>query len=203
MKSPSPPRFFLRFFRWYCDPKVLDYIEGDLTEVYRARVKKLGKRKADWKFIIDVLLLFRPGIIKPIEGYRNLNAYSMYKSYFKIGWRNLVKNKGYSFINIGGLAMGMAVAMLTSLWIYDELEFNKYHKNYHGIARVMRNLDMNGETISTPILPSALGDELRTKYGNHFKQVVMAAMGGDHILSVLPGGRQAGEKKLSMRGEFI
>lgn len=55
----------------------------------------------------------------------------MYKSYFKIGWRNLVKNKGYSLINIGGLAMGMAVAMLIGLWIHDELEFNKYHKNYN------------------------------------------------------------------------
>src|SRR5688572_16291419 len=196
MKSHSPPKFFLRFFHWYCDPKALDYIEGDLMEVYQKRLKTLGKRTADWKFIIDVTLLFRPGIIKPIEGYKNLNNYSMYKSYFKIGWRNLLKNKGYSFINIGGLAMGMAVAMLISLWIWDELEFNKYHKNYSNIARVMRNLHMNGETISTPILPSALGDELRTKYGNHFKHVVMAALGGDHILS-------AGETKLSMRGEFI
>ncbi len=90
----SPPKFFLRFFHWYCDPKVLDYIEGDLMEVYRVRLKTLGKRKADWKFIIDVTLLFRPGIIKPIEGYKNLNNYGMYKSYFKIGWRNLLKNKG-------------------------------------------------------------------------------------------------------------
>ena len=98
----------------------------------------------------------------------------MYKSYFKIGWRNLVRNKGYSFINIGGLAMGMAVAMLISLWIFDELEFNKYHKHYNSIARVMRNLNMNGETLSTPILPSALGEELRTNYGNHFNYVVMA-----------------------------
>ncbi|MBA4054926.1 MAG: ABC transporter permease [Marivirga sp.] len=120
----------------------------------------------------------------------------MYKSYFKIGWRNLLKNKGYSFINIGGLAMGMAVAMLINLWIYDELQFNKYHKNYNSIARVMRNLSMNGETLSTPILPSALGDELRTKYGNHFKYVVMAALAGDHIVS-------GGETKLSLRGEFM
>jgi putative ABC transport system permease protein len=39
----------------------------------------------------------------------------MYKSYFKIGWRNLIKDKGYSFINIGGLALGIAVAMLIGL----------------------------------------------------------------------------------------
>ncbi|WP_276371787.1 ABC transporter permease [Chryseolinea sp. H1M3-3] len=194
--TESPPKFFLRFFQWYCDPKVRDYIEGDLMEVYQKRKNKLGKPKADWKFVIDVLLLFRPGIIKPAGPYKNLNNFSMYKSYFKIGWRNLIKNKGYSLINIGGLALGMAVAMVISLWIYDELEFNKYHKNYGSIARVMRNLNMNGEIISTKILPNALGDELREKYGNQFNSVVMAALDGDHIIS-------AGDSKLSMRGEFI
>jgi putative ABC transport system permease protein len=194
--KPSPPRPFLNFFRWYCHPRLADHIEGDLIEVYLKRVKKNGKRKADVRFMIDVILLFRPGIVRPAKGYKNLNTYGMYKSYFKIGWRNLLKNKGYSFINIGGLAMGMAVAMLISLWIYDELEFNKYHTNYNGIARVMRNIDVNGETISTAILPNALGDELRTKYGDHFNHVVMAALQGDHIISV-------GEKKLSLRGVFI
>ena len=192
----QPPKPFLRFFRWFRHPKLLKYIEGDLMELYVERVKEQGKAKADLKFIVDVLLLFRPGIIRPAEGRQNLNSYSMYKSYFKIGWRNLVKNKGYSFINIGGLAMGMAVAMFISLWIYDELEFNKYHQNYNRIARVMRNLSMNGETLSTPILPNALGEELRTKYGNHFKHVVMMASAHDHILSAV-------ETKLSLRGGFI
>ena len=59
-----PPQLFLRFFRWYCHPKMQDYIEGDLMEVYERRVKQSGKRKADIRFIIDVLLLFRPGIIR-------------------------------------------------------------------------------------------------------------------------------------------
>ncbi|AYB29955.1 ABC transporter permease [Chryseolinea soli] len=127
----------------------------------------------------------------------------MYTSYFKIGWRNLVRNKGYSLINIGGLALGMAVAMLISLWIYDELAFNKYHQHYDRIARVMRNLNMNGETLTTTILPSALGDELRTKYGNQFEQVVMAALGGDHILSTLSEDGPGGETKLSLHGEFV
>jgi hypothetical protein len=52
----------------------------------------------------------------------------MIKNYFKIAWRNLIKNRGYSAINIGGLAIGMAVAMLIGLWIWDELSYNKYHK---------------------------------------------------------------------------
>ena len=59
----------------------------------------------------------------------------MIKNYFKIAWRNLGKNKMHSFINIGGLAAGMAVAILIGLWIYDELSFNKYHQNYDKIGQ--------------------------------------------------------------------
>lgn len=191
----SPPRLFLHFFRWYCDRQVADYIEGDLMEAYAKGVRDRGKRAADWKFIIDVVLLFRPGIIRKGQ-YNNINNFGMYLSYLRIGWRNLVKNKGYSVINIGGLAVGMAVAMLIGLWIHDELSFDTYHKNYNRIARVMRNLNVNNETHTTTILPSALGDELRSKYSNQFSQVVMSAMGGDHILST-------GEDKLSLQGEFI
>ena len=69
----------------------------------------------------------------------------MYKSYFKIGWRKLLRNKGYTSINIGGLALGMTVAMLIGLWIYDELSFNKYHKNYDRIARILFHGTDKGE----------------------------------------------------------
>ncbi len=120
----------------------------------------------------------------------------MYKSYFKVGWRNLLRNKGYSLINIGGLAVGMTIAMLIGLWIHDELEYNKYHKNYKSIARVLRNGTLNGETFTHPALPYALGEELKTKYGSTLKQVVMAWNVGDHTLL-------AGEKKLNMSGEFM
>ncbi|MBA4058004.1 MAG: ABC transporter permease, partial [Marivirga sp.] len=120
----------------------------------------------------------------------------MYQSYFKIGWRNLLKNKGYSFINIGGLAVGMSVAMLIGLWIYDEISYDKYHGNYDRIGRVIRNGTVNGETFSTTYLPYALGDELKSKYGSNFKHVIMAWPLGDHILSI-------GDRKISHAGQFI
>src|SRR6478609_10676703 len=142
----KPPQLPFRFFRWFCHPKLRDPIEGDLMELYAERVKEIGKRKADLKFTIDVLLLFRKGIIRPTEGYKSLNTYGMYKSYFKIGWRNLIKNKGYSLINIGGLALGMTVAMLIGLWVYDEITFNRYYENYNSLGQVYRhNVRDNGE----------------------------------------------------------
>src|SRR3954470_18686980 len=121
MKKNSPPKYSLRFFRWFCHPKLRDHIEGDLIELYEERIKEFGKRNADRKFIIDVLLLFRKGIIKPTEGYKHLNTYGMYKSYLKISWRNLVKQKMYSIVKIGGFAIGVAACLLIALFIKDEL----------------------------------------------------------------------------------
>src|SRR6185436_4175187 len=186
MKNSKPPLFARRFFRWYCHPKLLKYIEGDLVELYEERVAEKGKIKADLKFIIDVLLLFRPGIIRPAESHQNLNTYGMYKRYFKIGWRNLLKNKGYSLINIGGLALGLAVAMVIGLWVYDELSFNTYFKNYDRIARVTKGGTFQGKYYQgQEYLMYPLINELKTNYGANFKHVVPTSGGNpyDMVLS--------------------
>src|SRR5204862_462358 len=70
---------------------------------------------------------------------------SMFKNYFKTAWRNLVKNKANSFINIIGLSAGMAVAILIGLWIWSELSFDKNFDNYTRIAQVMQTETLNGE----------------------------------------------------------
>src|SRR5580765_8387251 len=127
-KEVRPPRVFLRFFRWFCHPKLRDHIEGDLMELYQERVKEIGKRKADFKYALDVLFLFRRGIIKPTEGYKNLNTYGMYKSYFKVALRNIIKNRGYSFINISGLAIGMAATILILMWVQNEMSVDRFHE---------------------------------------------------------------------------
>src|SRR5690349_15441259 len=79
-----PPKLFLRFFQWYCHPRLRQHIEGDLIEVYNQRIVESGERRANREFVVDVLLLCRPGIVRPLERNRNKNVSSMYKSYFKI-----------------------------------------------------------------------------------------------------------------------
>ena len=98
----------------------------------------------------------------------------MLSNYLKIAWRNLIRNKVYSFINIGGLAVGMAVAMLIGLWLYDELSFNKYHQNYDRIAQVMLNQTFDGKVGTQEETPPPLGNALRTTYGTDFTHVVMS-----------------------------
>ena len=193
-----PPRLFLRLFRWYCHPKLRDHIEGDLIEVYNERLRTSGKRIADRKFIIDVALLFRPGIIRPFEGPKNLTTYSMYKSYFKIGWRNVLKSKSYSAINIGGLAIGMTVAIFIGLWIHDELSFNKYHEDYEHIAQVWSGDSdpVTGEISGSYSMQYPVGTVLKSNYSQYFKHVLMAWGPGDHTLS-------SGDKLFNRTGMFI
>ncbi|MBT1704768.1 ABC transporter permease [Fulvivirgaceae bacterium PWU20] len=107
----------------------------------------------------------------------------MFKSYFKIGWRNILKNKGYSVINIGGLAAGMTVALLIALWVNDELSYNKNFENYDRIAQVMQHQTVNGEKGTQNSIPLPLGNELQKSYSNDFSYVVLSSWTGDHVLS--------------------
>jgi putative ABC transport system permease protein len=120
----------------------------------------------------------------------------MIKNYFKIAWRTLLKGKAYSAINIGGLAVGMAVAILIGLWIYDELSFNKYHKNYERIAQVMQHANYNGKIESQVSNPAVMGPELRAKFGNDFKYVIQSSWTGGNLLSI-------GNKHISATGNFF
>jgi putative ABC transport system permease protein len=121
----------------------------------------------------------------------------MFKNYFTIAWRNLVKTKGYSFINIGGLALGMSVALIIGLWVNDELSFNKYHENYDHIAQVMKAGTFQGKHYSgQTYLQYPMLHELRTTYGQNFKYVVPREGKYEAILAI-------GDKKITRIGTNI
>jgi putative ABC transport system permease protein len=72
----------------------------------------------------------------------------MIKNYFKTAWRNLVKNKMFTFINIAGLALGMTCSLIIMLWLKDELQKDKFHQHDKSLFRVMENQYYSGD-IST------------------------------------------------------
>jgi putative ABC transport system permease protein len=120
----------------------------------------------------------------------------MLREYFKIAWRNLFKNRVSSFINIGGLAVGIAVALLTGLWLHDELSFNKYHKNYDRIAEVaMTGVSANGPWTS-PSLSYPMANTLRTEYKDQFLRFVRSSDGAGAILN-------RGDKNFQVSGQYM
>jgi len=117
----------------------------------------------------------------------------MIKNYFVIAFRNLLKNKVYSFINIAGLAVGIAVAMLIGLWVWDELSFNKYHKNYDRLTQAYISQTFNGQTGSGRAVSLPAVAEMANKYSADFKNTSMASWNFGHLLA-------NGDKKINKAG---
>jgi ABC-type antimicrobial peptide transport system permease subunit len=160
-KHTMPPPLFHRFFRWYCHPKLLDHIEGDLLEVYGERLNNTGKRNADVRFIIDVLLLFRPGIIRPASGHQKINNYGMIKNYFKVATRSLINNKVFSLINISGLSLGLTCSLLISLWVLDEYRVDSFHEDSDRLFAITSCEYSGSEINGSYDTPGVLAEELK------------------------------------------
>jgi len=120
----------------------------------------------------------------------------MFKNYLLIAIRNLLRNKAQSFINIVGLSMGISVAMIIGLWIWDEISFDQYHENYSCIAQVMETDTYNGNSKTGVAIPLPLDAALRKNFGGDFKHIAMTSWTGTYSLA-------AGDKKISYSGNFM
>ena len=84
----------------------------------------------------------------------------MLKNYFKIAVRNIIRHKGFSFINIAGLAVGLAVCFLILLWVQDELSFDKFNENYNRIHRILVDVNTNGEKFVVGVTAAAIAPNI-------------------------------------------
>lgn len=160
--SPSP--LLLRLFRWFCDPDIVEDIEGDLLERFEIRVLKKGQRKAKWLFVKDVAQLFRPGLIRFFKESQKRNSLSMYKNYFKTARRNLLKQKMYSSVKIGGFAMGIAACLLIALYIADELSYDQHYEQKDRLYRVAQSFSFNGIENKQTWLPAPFFQAVREDF---------------------------------------
>ena len=133
--KPTPPKHPRQFLRWFCREDYLEEIEGDLMEVFEKEYES-SPRKAKWKFTWSVVKYFRPEFMKSFKNHQP-NAYGMYKSYFTVGLRNIIKNKAFSLINILGLSMAIACVMLIILYANDEVSYDRFHSQTSNIYRLV------------------------------------------------------------------
>src|SRR5882762_1576597 len=120
----------------------------------------------------------------------------MLKNYFKVAWRNLGKNKLYSFINIIGLATGMAVAMLIGLWIYDEVSFDKKGiDNHDRIGKVWQLVNFGNGISSYDVIPIPLAKDMRDNYPD-FQYVCLASQPYNAVMA-------SGDKLINSKGTWV
>lgn len=159
----GPPKWAVRFFRWYCNDHLSEAVLGDMEELYIRRRSVLGKRKSDFLFICNVFLFLQPFAIRQGSKSLPINQFAMFQNYFKIAWRTMSRQKMYTGITIGGFALGLATCMVIFLFIRNELS---YDKNYLDGARLFRvlNDDRGPDGGKWPSMPPSVGSILKNDY---------------------------------------
>ncbi|MBC8153037.1 MAG: ABC transporter permease [Bacteroidetes bacterium] len=202
-----PPTWADRLLKQVLPAYLLEELLGDLHEQFAQQVAEVGEVKAQRLYVREVLRFCRPYFLKRrvaqnrYESQR-LSEYpqsflpspDMIRNYLTVAFRNLVKNRVYSFINIVGLASGMAVAMLIGLWIYDELSFNRQFKHHDRLAKLWQFVKFDVEKASYDVLPIPLAQELRSNYPD-FESVGLSVT-RNVILAT-------GDKKLMKLGNYV
>jgi putative ABC transport system permease protein len=118
----------------------------------------------------------------------------MIKNYFKVAWRQIIKNKGYSLLNITGLALGIACTTLILLWVNDERSYNKFHKDYSRLYQIMENQSYDGKIYTFAALPGKLGPAIKQELPE-IKYSARTDWGSRMLFSI-------GDKSIYERGYF-
>ena len=149
-KPPQLAAWFLEHFRPRGD---IDLLLGDLEEEYHEQVDWYGPRRARFWYWTQVFKS-TPGLTLDMFSWSVI----MFKNYFKVTLRNLRRHKGYSFINIAGLSVGLACAILIFWWVQDELSYDRFHKHGHDIYQIIRIGSVDPTAFSSvlplPLIPT-------------------------------------------------
>jgi putative ABC transport system permease protein len=151
-KPPKIAQFFLtKLLNEYAEVPLL----GDLEEEYRTIATEFGKRHAR--------IWYWRQVIKSLPNIFNNSFYwsaAMFKNYIKIALRNLQKHKMYSSLNIIGLAVGILCSLLISLWVLNELSYDRFHTHADRLYRVEFDQDYSGQLFHVNVSPHPMAPAL-------------------------------------------
>ncbi len=164
-------RILERILKYLVKNRDRDSIFSDFEDIYDDIAENKGKRNADLWYLGQVIVSIVPIISNSI-----FRSAVMFRNYIKITWRNILKHKVYSVINIAGLAVGIACCLLTVQWIQYEVSYDRFHKNKDSLYRVVfhaPDFDAYGD-----VLPGPAADFLREEYPEIIRSTVFGYAGG-------------------------
>lgn len=132
-----PPKWPVGILRFLLKKEYLEEIEGDMEEIFFAKAKDQSPAAAKRSYYWEMLRLLRPILMRSFKSSYQYNPFNMYKNYLMTAWRNLLKKKAYSAINILGLALGIACCLLIFMYVDYERSFDSYHTKGDRIYRVI------------------------------------------------------------------
>ncbi len=198
-KKLQPPRLADRLLSWYCNPDLLDEIQGDLHELYQRRAEKLGVTKAKVRYWLNVLMFCQPAFLGKRK-YHTTNHTVMFKNYCKVAYRNMLKHRLYAAINIAGLMVSFAFCALIWLYVKDELSFDRSYVQADRIYRAWVKEDYGpDEQFFNTYTPIPLGPALQ----NSFSEIAAAVRIGDFTTQIKKGEDTQSENVLYVDAAFF
>ncbi|MEO9965368.1 MAG: ABC transporter permease [Reichenbachiella sp.] len=131
-----------RILKSYCHPDYYPDIQGDLDELYFDR--KNNSTVAQFRHLFEVIKLFRPALIRPFYKNSLYNSTGMFKNYFKISFRNLIKQKAFSIINIIGLAVGLSAFLMINQYVMFEKSYDRFFSDSDRLYRLTTDQVLDG-----------------------------------------------------------
>ncbi|HZB15322.1 MAG TPA: ABC transporter permease [Chryseolinea sp.] len=188
--SVQPPRYALRFLRWFCREDFLDEIEGDLIELFEKQYNN-SPRQARWNFFITVVRHFRPEYLKIFHKRNHRMSefnLTMVLNYLSFALRNLRKRTAFSLINVVGLSTGICACLVLLRYIDFETSYDDFHQNRSSLYRINRVSIKNGErNIPNVWTTFGLGPALQTdipevlrSIRTHTEEAVVTGYPGKH-----------------------
>lgn len=123
----QPPRLALKLLTLMVKGDLIEEVEGDLEEKYLHLLKKGSRWRARMNYWYQVFNYLRPFALKRFRK-SNRKTTGMFSNNLKVGWRQMMRQKMYSSIKVGGFALGIAASLLITLYIIDELSFDQQSK---------------------------------------------------------------------------
>jgi putative ABC transport system permease protein len=160
----QPPRWVDRLIDGLAPSGLAEEIRGDLFETFQHDVSNVSARRARWNYILNAVGFLFKRFFWRSSRFTQSNSFSMINNYFLIAWRNLLKNKTFYVINIFGLSVGIACALLIGSYIYSELTYDTYAKNADRIYRVEVKALGNGNWVEYSNVDYGVGSGMADAY---------------------------------------
>ncbi len=195
-EHPKPPRLAIRILSRMAIHGEEYSPLGDLEEEYNEIARDIGANRARFWFWMQTL--------KAIPAFTKHKIYwsiQMFKNYMKIALRNIRRHKGYSFINIFGLAVGIACCILIFLWVQDEFSYDKFHENGDNLYLVGTHQRLGARTAISSGTPPALGPAFKEEYPEIVNSVRFC--NGPHALIFAYGEKRLREYVEAVDGALL
>lgn len=182
-QKPLPPHRLNKLLERFCAPHLREEVMGDLQERYYINIQKAGETKAKRRYWREVLAYIRPYVFKRRPSPSTKPPFTdMLRTYFIIAFRNLKRNQAYALINVAGLALGIACAILIFILVKYHLSFDAFHTKADRIYRITTEFHEEGIRYNSGV-PSPMGDAVRNDFAFAEKAAMVASL-SDRLVSI-------------------